>query len=201
MPGQPHDDRHGARQPERFDPRKAGVLEDRARFEHVAPAEVEALLALPEGGLLVDFGTGTGLYARELSRRRPDARVVALDEQPRMLEALRERLAQDPAPNVEPLLAAPEALRRLERRADAVLALNVLHELGDEALRGLVRLLKPGARAVFIDWRADVERPAGPPPGHVYSPEEGRRRVESLGLRLEPEKLLRWHYVVVGIGR
>lgn len=192
-----HGERHGARQPERFDPGTAAVLDDPARFTYLPVEEVEALLALPKGGLLVDFGAGTGAYARALARLRPDARVVALDEQPEMLALLRERLAADPVPNVSPLLATAEALAPLAGRADGVLALNVLHELGDAALDSLRGLLKDSGRAVFIDWNAEAERPVGPPRNHVYDPVSARSRLGRAGFRVTGERLFSCHYALV----
>ena len=64
---QGHDDRHGARQPERFDPARAALLDNPARFEHLPPDEVFAMLAAPAKSRVVDFGTGTGMYAIELA--------------------------------------------------------------------------------------------------------------------------------------
>ncbi|MDE2512357.1 MAG: hypothetical protein KGL74_14625, partial [Elusimicrobia bacterium] len=86
-----HADRRGAKQPERFDPKKAAVLDDPARLEYLPPSEVAALLAAPQGGLAADFGTGTGLYALELSRLRPDLTVAAINEQDQMLSMLRNK--------------------------------------------------------------------------------------------------------------
>ena len=37
------DDRHGARQPERFDPARAALLDEPSRFEYLRPDEVFAL--------------------------------------------------------------------------------------------------------------------------------------------------------------
>ncbi|HZA49196.1 MAG TPA: class I SAM-dependent methyltransferase, partial [Myxococcaceae bacterium] len=148
-------DRHGAKQPHRFDPAKAPLLDDRARFEWVPPGEVFRLLDVPQGGVIVDFGTGTGTYAIELAAARPDVRMVALDEQQAMLDRLTAKLAARPLGNLEPMMARTGAARSLEGRVDRVLGLNVLHELGDEALEELRVLLSPRGRAVFIDWNAD----------------------------------------------
>ncbi len=190
-------DRHGAKQPHRFDPTKAGLLDDRARFEALPPAEIAALLDAPGGGLVVDFGTGTGSYAIELAAARPDVTVVALDEQRPMLDRLEAKLAVRPLANVKPLLAGPDASRELAGRADRVLAVNVLHELGDAALAQLAALLGPDGRALFVDWNADVERTMGPPRDHVYSPAAAAERLARFGFTEESRRLFREHYALV----
>ncbi len=190
-----HSDREGAKQPERFDPRRAAGLEDPARFAYLPAEEIAGMLDIPRGGVLVDFGAGTGAYARALARLRPDASIFALDELPPMLAFLRERLSVDPAPSVAPVLAGTPQAEALRGRADRVLALNVLHELGDAALDELARLLKPDGRALFIDWNADaVERPIGPPKDHVYSPAQAKQRLQARGWRTDGDRLFNYHY-------
>ena len=189
------DDRHGARQPERFNPERAARLDDPARFEYLPPQEVAEMLDIPEGGTLLDFGTGTGTYAIEIALRRPDIEVVAFDEQPEMLGLLLAKPAAAELPNLKPAL--PSDIAAYKGKVDRVLALNVLHELGDEALRDLKAILKPAGAALFIDWNAAVERPAGPPADHVYSPAEGRQRLEQMGFTIRAEKLFPYHYSIL----
>jgi len=193
------DDRHGARQPERFDPARAALLDDPARFEHLPPDEVFAILAAPSGGRVVDFGAGTGAYAIELARRRPDLEVIALDEQQEMLDLMRAKPAAQRLANLSSVHSAESA--RLRGTADRVLALNVLHEVGDEALRAMAALLKPGAAVLVIDWNAGVERPVGPPRDHVYTAAEARERMERMGLRIESERMFKYHYALVARSR
>jgi len=188
-------DRHGARQPHRFDPKRAGMLDERERFETLPPAEVFALLDAPQGATVVDFGTGTGTYAIELARSRPDLRVIALDEQAEMLDRLRAKLAHHPLKNVEPVLTTSP--QNLAGAADRILALNVLHELGDAALEALRSLLKPDGAAAFIDWSAQVERSVGPPKDHVYTPAEARERLEAGGFEVLRQQLFPFHYGLV----
>ena len=190
-----HDDRHGAKQPRRFDPARAAILDDRGRFAYVDPGALLAALAQPPSGTIVDFGAGTGLYAIALARLRPDVHVTALDEQSEMLDHLRRALERDGVPNVEAV--GPDALPGLRGRADGVLALNVLHELGDDALATLHGLLRPGAPALFVDWNADVERPVGPPNDHVYGAKDGLRRLREAGFAVEAREPLPYHYVLV----
>jgi len=161
-------DRHGARQPERFDPARAALLDDPARLEYLPPERLIELLGAPAGARVVDFGTGTGATAVELARRE--------------LRNLKAVL------NGEMALAAS---------AERVLAINVLHELGDEALEDLAAMLKPGGSALVVDWNSEVDRPVGPPRDHVYSPAEARRRLEAVGLRVSEETPLKYHYVFV----
>jgi SAM-dependent methyltransferase len=191
--------RHGAKQPERFDPAKAARLDDPKRFEHLSPVDVLALLDAPRGGVVVDFGTGTGTYALEIARARPDLRVVALDEQEPMLARLREKLAAAPVPNVEPVLSGTDTGKSLAGKVDRVLALNVLHELGDDALRELSGLLKPGGRAVFIDWNGEIESRPGPPRDHVYTPADARARLEKHGYAIARERLFAFQYAIVSV--
>lgn len=144
---------------------------------------------------MLDFGTGTGTYAIELARLRPDVEVIALDEQPEMLVLLRAKPAARELANLKPV--RPDAIVSYQGKIDRVLAMNVLHELGDEALASVRGLLRPGGLALFIDWNAEVERPAGPPSDHVYSPAEGRQRLEQAGFKIRGEKLFPFHYSIL----
>ena len=153
-----------------------------------------AELAPAASATLVDFGAGTGLYAIAIAQRRPDLRIVALDEQPAMLEHLRAAIERAGVANVE--AADPSAMKTVRGRADGVLALNVLHELGDAALDELRALLAPGGVALFVDWNADVERPVGPPRDHVYGVEDAVRRLQSAGFVVEVRAALPYHFTL-----
>jgi SAM-dependent methyltransferase len=195
-----HDDaRHGAKQPERFDATRAHVLDDKERFAYVDPVLIADLLAPALGAradgaraTLVDFGTGTGTYALELAKRFPAVAVLALDEQPEMLAKLGAKPEFATLPNLRAI--EPPALAELAGCVDAVLALNVLHELGDDALRSLVALLRPDGLALVIDWSADVERPVGPPNDHVYGAAAARERLQAFGLRAAPVGGFPYHH-------
>jgi SAM-dependent methyltransferase len=190
--------RHGARQPERFSPARAARLDDPARFDYLPPPEISALLDLPHAARLVDFGTGTGTYAIEIARARPDIRIFALDEQAEMLDMVRAKIATAGVPNIEPFDAT--RIGDLRGSADRILALNVLHELGDGALSDLRFLLRPDGFALIVDWNGDVERPHGPPREHVYGAAQARRRLEAHGLRVRGASLFPYHYALVCAG-
>jgi SAM-dependent methyltransferase len=189
------DDRHGARQPRRFDPARFAKLDDPARLAWVPPEDVVRLLAAPPSGLVVDFGAGTGMYGAEIARRRPDLHVLALDEQPEMLERIAARVAAERLANLEPI--DPGALPPLRGEIDRILALNVLHELGDDALATLVTLVRPRGAALVIDWNAAVDRPTGPPREHVYDPDEARERLARFGAVESADCVFPYHHAFV----
>ncbi len=186
--------REGAKQPEVFDPARAALLDDPQRFEYLPPDDIVALLDAPRGGVVVDFGAGTGIFSIELARRRPDLKVIALDEQPEMLELLKAKPLARQLGNIEPMLA--DRIDSIKGIADRVLAINVLHEVGDEALREMSQLLKPQGSLLIIDWDGAADRPVGPPKGHTHTIAEARGRLVKAGLGLESLKPLLYHFVL-----
>ncbi len=188
-------DRRGAKQHERFDPSHAHGLDDPSRFTYVPPDDVVAALDIPRGGTVIDFGTGTGMYAIAVAERRPDATIVAFDEQPAMLDRMRAKPEAGSLGNLH--IVSAEGIGNYKNAADRILALNVLHELGDAALGELKELLSEKGEALFIDWNGAVERPVGPPANHVYSPEEAAARLKAAGFAVKQGKKFPYHYSIV----
>lgn len=186
--------RHGAKQPEAFDPARAALLDDPERFTYLPPERVIELLDAPHSGVVVDFGAGTGAYAIPLAERRPDLTVIALDEQPRMLDLLRAKPAAGRLANLKPMHT--DQISTIKGAADRILVVNVFHEVGDEPMREMVELLKPGGSILFIDWNAAADRPVGPPRDHTYTPADAAKRLENFGLRVEALEPMRYHFVM-----
>ncbi len=90
-----------------------------------------------EGMTVLEPGPGVGYFTLELARLvGPGGKVVAVDVQPRMLEALRRRAARAGlASRIEVRLARADSLgvEDLAGRVDFVLAFAVVHELPDAA--------------------------------------------------------------------
>jgi SAM-dependent methyltransferase len=186
--------RHGAKQPEAFDPRRAALLDDPKRFEYLPPSRIISMLEAPDSGVVVDFGAGTGAYAIPLAEHRPDLTVIALDEQREMLQMLAAKPAAKRLQNLVP--THTDENDTIKGKADRILVLNVLHEVGDEPLRGMVELLEPAGSILFIDWNAAVDRPMGPPRDHTYTPADAKRRLEGFGLSVEELEPLPYHFVL-----
>ena len=188
-----HGDRHGARQPERFDPARAALLDDPARVEYLPPDRLIELLGRQQARAWSILAPVPARLRSSLPGR-PDLEVIALDEQPQMLDILK---AKPAARELRNLKAVLNDEMELAASAERVLAINVLHELGDEALQDLTAMLKPGGSALVVDWNSEVDRPVGPPRDHVYSAAEARRRLQAVGLRVSDGPPLKYHYVFV----
>lgn len=184
-----------ARQPHPFDPRKAAALDDADRERWLPSDVVVELLDAPSKARILDFGTGTARYAIRIAQALPGAAVTAFDAQEAMLQLARRRVRESAVRNVH--VAGPDDAA-LRSRFDRVLALNVLHEVDDEALK-LIRIsLKPDGVALFIDWDSSIKRDVGPPREHVYSVLEAQERLKHAQFDVSStrEPRLPYHYVV-----
>jgi len=185
--------RHGAKQPEVFNPARAALLDDPKRFELLPPDEIVRLLDAPPGGVVVDFGAGTGTFSIELARRHPDLKIIALDEQPEMLELLKARPVGQ-LTGIQPMLSDQSA--SIAGAVDRVFAINVLHEVGDSVLDTMAALLNPQGSLLIIDWDAAIDRTVGPPKDHTHTATEARARLLKSGFEVEALEPLRYHFVL-----
>lgn len=121
--------------------------------------------ALPEGGTLLDVGSGTGTFALEFARRRPDARVVGIDGDPEILALARSKPGSKA---VEWHQALAGELPVEDDSVDVVTISMVLHHLlpdqKREALEEIRRALRPGGLLLVTDWG----RPQDPLVGAVF---------------------------------
>jgi ubiquinone/menaquinone biosynthesis C-methylase UbiE len=187
---------------DQFDPGHAGRLEDPARLEALPLQAVVDLLRLTGAETVVDYGAGTGIYTVAVAAAVPDGRVYAVEALPRLAELLREKLTPELAERVCLCETGDNVVPLDDGEADRVVMVDVLHHLYDqpEALEEVVRVLRPGGLFVVCDW-GDVERPVGPPLGHVLGLAAVRRIVTGMGLaEVEahaPGEILRYHLAVV----
>jgi 2-polyprenyl-3-methyl-5-hydroxy-6-metoxy-1,4-benzoquinol methylase len=182
-------------EPYKFDPARASRLDNPERLKWLPPAEIGTLLDIPLNATVVDFGTGTGAIVIPIARSRLDSTFYALDEQASMLEIVHEKLDAELLSNVVPI--DPEHVKALAGTVDRVMAVNVLHELTDEEVRGLRALLRADGYALVIDWNAKVERPAGPPAEKCYTPEEAAKRLGTLGFSTRAVGDFTYHHAFV----
>ena len=146
---------------------------------------------------VLDIGCGPGTLT--LLAARHAARVTAIDFSPGMLEQLAARAIREGVQNVEALVMDAQGLELPDEGYDAAYSMFVLMFVPDRALalREMVRVLRPGGRALVATW-APIERrplmkvgfeamaeafPQMPPPGKgdLQSPDECERELTEAG--------------------
>lgn len=123
---------------------------DSGVFDEAEAYHMDALGDI-RGAHVLDYGCGGGWTAEKLRER--GARVTGFDiSQARLAEARGHLFYTDDRPPVGLLLCAAEKLPFPDATFDAVLGKQILHHLGlDSAIPEIVRVLRPGGKAVFLE--------------------------------------------------
>jgi ubiquinone/menaquinone biosynthesis C-methylase UbiE len=175
-------------------------LGDPARDAWQKPDEVVRALGLGPGQSACDIGSGPGYFTLRLAKAvGATGRVWAVDVEPVILAALRDRLESAGVVNVTPILAATRDPLLPAAACDVVLIVNTYHHFhdGPAYLRRLTQSLKPGGRIVNIDYKKEAGV-SGPPLPHRISRDEFVRDAGQAGLESVQElALLARQYFVI----
>lgn len=178
----------------------AAWLERPERQAEENPTQAIEVLALDPGDVAADIGAGSGYITELLSKAvGPRGRVYGVDIQPRMLELLRQRMAEKELANITPVLGAIDDPRLPEGEIDLAIMVDVYHEFSEPQamLRRLRTALKPDGRLVLLEYRK--EDPSIPIlPDHKMSVAEAKLEVEAEGFTLATvnESLPRQHILI-----
>jgi demethylmenaquinone methyltransferase/2-methoxy-6-polyprenyl-1,4-benzoquinol methylase len=125
---------------------------------------------LPEGGIALDIGTGTGDLAFALARSAPGAHVIGADYTPEMLRlAPAKAAARSLAGQTSWSQADGQALPFYDGAFDAVTSAFVLRNFADlgAALSEMARVVRPGGRVVALEI-SPTETPLWSPLFRLY---------------------------------
>lgn len=181
-------------------PQAGAVWLDRdARGTQERPDLVVAGLDLRPDDVVADIGCGTGYFTFRISPRVPRGVVFAVDIQPGMLAAIRERMAAENVDNVVPVLGTVTSPHLPADSVDVALMVDAYHEFSHprEMMESIVRSLVPGGRVVLVEYRG--EDPKLPiKPLHKMTEAQARREMAAAGLRWvkTTEVLPRQHFMV-----
>ncbi|MEV7084455.1 class I SAM-dependent methyltransferase [Streptomyces sp. NPDC093085] len=166
---------------ERWERQQQRYAVDREERFSVIADVTEHLCAGRGRPLLLDLGCGPGSLSARLARRLPEAEIVAVDQDPVLLELGRTHYA-DAARYVDAVIGAEgwtEALE-LDRPLDVAVSTTALHYLPAAVLlrtyQALAALLRPGGALV----NGDHFPPDGGPCSDLTA-QVGRRRAERTG--------------------
>lgn len=167
----------------------AAGLVDPARDAWQKPDEVVKALGLLPGQVACDVGAGPGYFTLRLAAAvGPAGRVYAVDVEPALLAALRQRLEQGKVRNVTPVLSLADDPLLPAGGCDLVLVADTYHHFPDGRayLRLLAAALKPGGRLANVDFqRRDTG--VGPPVAHRVAREAFLADAAAAGLTVVAE--------------
>jgi ubiquinone/menaquinone biosynthesis C-methylase UbiE len=173
------------------------------REEEEHPDQALDDIGIAKGSTVADIGAGSGAITWRLAKRvGPAGKVYANDIQERMLELLRQNMAQRKINNVETVLGAVDDPKLPPASVDLELMIDVYHEFShpQEMLRHLRESLKPDGRMVLLEYRG--EDPAIPiRPEHKMTVAMVKAEVEPEGFHLDKtiEDLPRQHILIFKI--
>jgi ubiquinone/menaquinone biosynthesis C-methylase UbiE len=151
------------------------------------PAANLAKLGLTHGMKVVDVGAGSGFYTIEAARLvGPGGRIYAVDVQKDLLERLRSQAGSQGVRNIEVVWGNAEKIGGTKLResiADRLVISNVLSqiEVPDDFCLEMKRILKPGGKAMVIDW--SESSPLSPT--HLVPSSTAQTLFEKTGFKLD----------------
>lgn len=175
-------------------------LDDPARADWQRPEEVVELLECRPGMTAVDVGAGTGYFIGALSGAvGPQGRVLALDTERSMVDAMVERIGREQLRNVRPDLVGPDDPALPPRSVDRVLIVNTWHHISERVryAEKLLAALRPGGLLLIVDFT--IASPEGPPPQMRLTHDTVVQELQAAGFRAKAvEESLPYQYVVAG---
>jgi len=152
------------------------------------PHHIIAQFDLQSGARVADFGAGGGAVALAAARAVGDAgRVYAIEVQKELLPRLKNEARGARLHNLEVLWGDVERTSGTHLKdgaVDAVILSNILFQLTDRtgAVKEAQRVLKPGGKALVVDWSGSFGR-MGPDPQHVVTEQSARTLCEENGFQ------------------
>jgi len=149
----------------KFNPANMSRLESPERYRMLPPGEILEKSGLRDGDVFADIGSGTGFFAIPASRVvGPEGKVLAVDTSLEMNAELTRKITAEKLSNIEVIHSGEYDLTIPDGSADVALLSHVLHEVDDKnrMLKEIHRALRPGGRAVTVEW-TKKETPKGPP--------------------------------------
>lgn len=174
---------------------------DRAgRDEEERPEEVIAALDLHGGETVADLGAGSGYFTFRIAPKIGSrGRVLAVEIQDEMIEALRRRLRDEKITNVEIIKGTESDPRLPARGVDVVLMVDVYHELAYpyEVMTAVRKALKPDGRVVFVEYRKEDPKVAIKEL-HKMSVEQLEKEMQAVGMvRLRTVETLPLQHILI----
>ncbi len=156
------------------------------------PAQALEAVGVYGGMNIADFGSGSGFFTRAAARAvGPEGSVWAVDIEQGLLDRVHALGLAEGLTNIELMqgdVSAHEGSHLPSARFDLVILANILFMLEEKkgALVEARRVLRPGGRALLIDWSSS-HGGLGPHPEHVVTAKQIEALCDEVGLEVLDE--------------
>jgi precorrin-6B methylase 2 len=160
-------------------------LERSERESEEQPQRVIDALEIKPGQTIADLGAGSGYYSFRIAPLvGPTGKVLAIDIEPRMLEAITERARREHVGNVTTVHSSAQDPNLAPGSVDLLFMVDVYHELEYpyEVMTKVRAALKPGGRVALIEYRAE-DPEVLIKPLHKMSERQVRRELQAAGFK------------------
>jgi len=186
--------------PHIFDPKDMHKLDDPERKNIIRPLEVLQKMNLKTGDIFLDYGCGTGLFAKEaIEIIGNSGHLYAVDIFKEMLEETEKKLSGNT--NVSYILLTDKRIPLEDSSVDFVFMGFVFHEISDReaVLLEIRRILKHNGKLGIIEWEKKITE-KGPPVEDRISSDEAKKIISEYGFQeLNSMENSINHYMVTGI--
>lgn len=183
--------------------RESGMPEEKLWSTYFDPEVILTQLGLIEAMYdVADFGCGYGTFTLAAARK-VKGMVYALDIEPEMIDATKEKAETANLSNIQTCLRdfMAEGSGLDPESVDYVMLFNILHaEQPVGLLREAWRILRPGGKAGIMHWRYDPTTPRGPSMEIRPKPEQCLQWILAAGLQIVNSliELPPYHYGMIG---
>ena len=180
-----------------FDPKNIQRLESEERKTQQDPQKIIKLFSLDASDIVADLGCGTGYFTIPISSIVN--KVYGSDIQQEMLDYLTQKIQKQNITNIELLLSKDVNQIPLQSESvTALLSVMTLHEFQDknQMIKEIYRVLKPGGKAMVIDFKKEATVP-GPPVSIRVSQQQAIDLFTKEKMNLGDSQDLKSHYLLV----
>ena len=175
-------------------------LERPERASEEQPQLAIDALGIKPGQTVADLGAGSGYYSfRVAPLVGPTGKVLAIDIEPAMLEAIVQRAQREHISNVATVRSSAQDPNLAAGSVDLLFMVDVYHELEYpyEMMTKVRAALKPGGRVALIEYRAEDPEVAIKPL-HKMSERQVRREMQAAGFKhLQTVRTLPLQHLIV----
>ena len=175
-------------------------LERPERASEEQPQIAIDALGIKPGQTVADLGAGSGYYSFRIAPLvGATGKVLAIDIEQRMLDAIADRARREHVANVTTVHSSAQDPNLAPGSVDLLFMVDVYHELEYpyEMMTKVRAALKPGGRIALIEYRAEDPRVAIKPL-HKMSERQVRREMQAAGFKhLQTVRTLPLQHLIV----